>query len=73
VARTHDDLIVIAIGGNAVSPPAGDSSYRGERQAIERTVAELAPLTRYGARLLLVHGNGPQVGRLLWARTHRWP
>jgi carbamate kinase len=63
-----DGLMVVAVGGNAVSPPAGDLSLAGERRAIERTVAEIAPLARQGARLLLVHGNGPQVGRLLRAQ-----
>lgn len=60
-------LIALALGGNAVSPPAGDLSFASERAAVRRTVAEMAPLARAGARLLVVHGNGPQVGRLLAA------
>jgi carbamate kinase len=60
-------LVVLAVGGHAVSPPAGDLSFGGERAAVARTVAEVAPLARGGARLLVVHGNGPQVGRLLRA------
>ena len=58
-------LVVVALGGNAVSPPAGDLSIRAERDAIARAAAELAPLAARGTRLLVVHGNGPQVGRLL--------
>jgi carbamate kinase len=58
---------VVALGGNAVSPPGGDQSLAAERAAVEGAVAELAPLATAGARLLLVHGNGPQVGRLLAA------
>ena len=34
---------------------------------LERAVAELTELVRAGTRLLVVHGNGPQVGRLLAA------
>jgi carbamate kinase len=60
-------LDVIALGGNAISPPRGDLSIEGERAAIAAAVAELAALARAGRRLLVVHGNGPQVGRLLAA------
>jgi carbamate kinase len=60
-------LHVIALGGNAVSPPRGDLSFATERAAIDRAAAELGALARTGARLLVVHGNGPQVGRLLGA------
>jgi carbamate kinase len=58
-------LLVVALGGNAISPPAGDLSYAAERRAIEQSARELAQLAALGYRLLLVHGNGPQVGRLL--------
>jgi len=63
-ART---LTVVALGGNALSPPRSGVSLSAEREAIVRTTAELALLAREGARLLVVHGNGPQVGRLLAA------
>ena len=60
-------LYVIALGGNAVSPPRGDLSFATERAAVDGAALELAALARTGARLLVVHGNGPQVGRLLGA------
>jgi carbamate kinase len=60
-------LAVVALGGNAVSPPRGDLSFRQERELIDRAAGELARLASSGARLLVVHGNGPQVGRLLAA------
>lgn len=60
-------LYVIALGGNALSPPRGDLSFAAERTAIDGAAAELVALARTGARLLMVHGNGPQVGRLLGA------
>lgn len=63
----QQSLTVVALGGNAVSPPAGDLSFAGERAAVRRTVAEMLPLAHAGTRLLVVHGNGPQVGRLLSA------
>jgi carbamate kinase len=60
-------LHVVALGGNAVSPPRGDLSFATERAAVEAAAAELVALAGTGARLLVVHGNGPQVGRLLGA------
>lgn len=60
-------LLVVALGGNAISPPHGEVSFAAERLAIGRAAAELAPIAATGKRLLVVHGNGPQVGRLLTA------
>jgi carbamate kinase len=58
-------LVVVALGGNAVSPPRGDPSIEAERTVVAAAAAEIAAVARAGARLLVVHGNGPQVGRLL--------
>lgn len=58
-------LLVIALGGNALSPPAGDQGYATERAAAAVAARQLAALATQGQRLLVVHGNGPQVGRLL--------
>jgi len=60
-------LLVVALGGNAISPPHGGLSLAEERARIAIAAGELAELARGGARLLVVHGNGPQVGRLLSA------
>jgi carbamate kinase len=59
-------LAVVALGGNLLSPPAGDLSVSAERSVVTRAVQEIAQLAA-GHRLLVVHGNGPQVGRLLQA------
>jgi carbamate kinase len=64
--RRRQDLLVVALGGNALSPPdSGDPGYAVERSRIVATGEHLRALTRQGYRLLIVHGNGPQVGRLL--------
>ena len=62
-------LLVIALGGNALSPPAGDQGYATERAAAINAARQLATLATEGHRLLVVHGNGPQVGRLLGSET----
>lgn len=60
-------LTVVALGGNAISAPRGEQSYAAERRVVAQAAAELARVLEYGERLLIVHGNGPQVGRLLAA------
>jgi carbamate kinase len=59
-------LLVLALGGNALSPPAtAADGYTVEREIVDRTATLLDRLALDGYRLLIVHGNGPQVGRLL--------
>jgi len=64
-------LLVVALGGNALSPPdhaaAGHDAddYELERGIVTRSAALLNQIATQGYRLLIVHGNGPQVGRLL--------
>jgi carbamate kinase len=60
------DLVVVALGGNAVAPATGASGLEAEREVVRRAAGELAAALR-GRRVLMVHGNGPQVGRLLAA------
>lgn len=57
---------MLALGGNALSPPgqAGED-YDVERDIVAHTGLILNRLAAEGHRLLIVHGNGPQVGRLL--------
>jgi carbamate kinase len=66
-AAAVPSLLVVALGGNAISPPRGDLAIAEERAVIARAAAELAAVARGRTRLLVVHGNGPQVGRLLIA------
>ncbi len=52
---------VVAIGGNALERGEGDDAW----QLARATAEPLADLVASGARLVLTHGNGPQVGRAL--------
>jgi carbamate kinase len=59
-------LLIVALGGNALSPPGrGGEGYADERRIVAQTARTLRDLAGLGRRLLIVHGNGPQVGRLL--------
>jgi carbamate kinase len=57
--------VVVALGGNALSPGSGDGSVEQMRAALVETAEALADLVAAGTSLVLTHGNGPQVGRLL--------
>jgi len=57
--------IVIALGGNAVSPPGTAGNIAEQFAQTRRTCVHLADLIERGHRLLISHGNGPQVGNIL--------
>ncbi len=59
----NDPLLVLAVGGHGLSRP-NERDYAGERRRIRELRPALASLAEQ-YRLLVVHGNGPQVGRLL--------
>jgi carbamate kinase len=56
---------VVALGGNALSPAGGSGTVEELRAALLLTARPLADLVAQGVSLVLTHGNGPQVGRLL--------
>jgi carbamate kinase len=57
--------VVVALGGNALSPSGGDGSVEELRASLRDTAEVLADLVVGGVSLVLTHGNGPQVGRIL--------
>ncbi|MBM4406225.1 MAG: carbamate kinase [Chloroflexi bacterium] len=57
--------IVVALGGNAILQN-GQRGTRAEQYAnLEQACRHLLPLIDDGHRIVLTHGNGPQVGNLL--------
>lgn len=58
-------VAVVAFGGNALLRPE-DRGTQEEQIARARQAARwLAEIVRYGYKLVVVHGNGPQVGNIL--------
>lgn len=58
-------LVVAALGGNALSPPGGTGTVAEIQAALALTATHLARLVVAGTRLVVTHGNGPQIGRIL--------
>src|SRR3954470_3008188 len=56
---------VVALGGNALSPPDSAGTVVEMRAALRTTAERLAELVERGVELVISHGNGPQVGRIL--------
>ncbi len=54
--------IVVALGGNAVAPPGERPTIANQFRHTRESLAPIVELARAGWRLVLVHGNGPQVG-----------
>ncbi len=59
------ETIVIALGGNALVSPHGKGSLEEQIEAIGRSCQQIAQIVKSGSRVVLTHGNGPQVGQLL--------
>jgi carbamate kinase len=58
-------LCVIALGGNALKPPDSEGTFAEQMVAVERTAERVVDVMMAGYKVVLTHGNGPQVGALL--------
>ncbi|MEO8683749.1 MAG: carbamate kinase [Devosia sp.] len=57
-------LIVAALGGNALLRRGEPLTAQGQRENVAEAAVALAELIAAGHRLVITHGNGPQVGLL---------
>src|SRR5438105_8936029 len=63
--RTYIETLVVALGGNAIQG-AGERGTAEEQFAnVGKAMASVAELAARGYRVVLTHGNGPQVGTIL--------
>src|SRR5947207_891055 len=61
----NGETLVVALGGNAIKQ-AGERGTSAEQFAnVTRAAEAIAALVEGGDRVVITHGNGPQVGSLL--------
>lgn len=61
------EKIVIALGGNALQPKNSVPTAENQLKTIKKTCERIADISSKGYEVAIVHGNGPQVGRILLA------
>jgi len=57
--------VVVAFGGNAIIRPGQKGTFEEQKANVQETCRQLVDLVGQGYRLILTHGNGPQVGNIL--------
>ena len=62
--------LVIAIGGNSLITDARHQSVPDQYAAVVETVRHITDLLERGHRVVITHGNGPQVGFILLRSEH---
>jgi carbamate kinase len=60
-----EKLVVIALGGNALLQRTQKGTFEEQYGNVKKTATKIADLVQQGYRVVLTHGNGPQVGATL--------
>lgn len=61
------EKIVIALGGNALQSGKSEATAEAQLEVVKKTCEYIAEISASGYEMGIVHGNGPQVGRILLA------
>lgn len=59
------EKLVIALGGNALQEGKGPATAEAQLAVVEKTSEYIADIIEKGYKVILAHGNGPQVGRIV--------
>ena len=55
-------ITVLALGGNAILQRNQKGTFQEQYENVRSTTAQIATLVNDGFRIVIVHGNGPQIG-----------
>lgn len=65
MAEVPSERLLIAIGGNAIHPEVGPGTAEEQAVFAARTSESLLPVLQRPNELVITHGNGPVVGKIL--------
>lgn len=65
--KDRAEKIVIALGGNALQSGKGPATAEAQLEVVRKTCEHVAQISGMGYEIAVVHGNGPQVGRIVMA------
>lgn len=57
--------VVIALGGNAILRPNQEATYENQLKNVQISSDLIANVKKAGHKVIVTHGNGPQVGNIL--------
>lgn len=57
--------LVIALGGNALQEAGKPATAQAQLEMVEKTSEYIADIVERGYEVIVAHGNGPQVGRIV--------
>ena len=63
--RSRGKLVVVALGGNAIKRADEEGTAEQQFRNVRETCKQILKLVKMGYRVVVTHGNGPQVGNLL--------
>jgi len=70
VAVNMPDRLVVAVGGNATHPENIRGTTEEQEQIATRTARALRPVVEAAREIVITHGNGPVVGKILLRQYH---
>jgi carbamate kinase len=59
---SRTSITVLALGGNAILQRGQKGTFQEQYENVRSTMAQIANLVNDGFRVVIVHGNGPQIG-----------
>lgn len=65
--------LVIALGGNALQAEGKPATAQAQLEVVEETAAYIADIIDKGYQVVVAHGNGPQVGRIVLQNEYAAP
>lgn len=62
---SESETVLVALGGNALQAPDSEGTYDQQIDTVEATADILIEVIETHDEVILTHGNGPQIGRIL--------